>query len=156
METRTKSKLRRALWVLVPVLAVGAFAVPRALAFGHHHAAPKSAPELAEHMEHGIDHLLDKVDATDEQREQANAIAERRAPQLFAVLDQGRQVRAQLKQVMLADTLDKTRLEQVRAQVDALTKQAADIGLDSAFELAQVLTPAQRKQVADRLSHFER
>lgn len=155
METR-QSKLRRTLWIVVPVLAVGALALPRALAWGHHHAAPQTQAELAEHLEHGLEHLLDKVDATDEQREEASAIAERRAPQLFAVMAEGRAVRAKLKQVMLADKLDKAQLEQARTQITALTKQASDIGLDSAFELAEVLTPAQRKQVADRLSRFER
>lgn len=154
METR-RSRLRRTLWIVVPVVAVAALALP-ALAWGHHHAPPKTQAELAEHLEHGLDHLLDRVDATDAQREAASEIAERRAPQLFAVMTEAHAMRAKLKQVMLADKLDKAQLEQTRGQITALAKRASDIGLDSAFELAEVLTPAQRKLVADRLSRFER
>ncbi|MDB4987778.1 MAG: hypothetical protein JWN04_2956 [Myxococcaceae bacterium] len=156
METRTKWQVRRALWIVLPALAVGAVALPRALAWGHHHHHAGSAAELAEHMESGLDHLLDQVDATDPQRAQANAIAARRAPELFAVITQGREVRQQLKQVLLAEQLDKTKLAGVQAQIDALARQASAIGLDTVFEVSEVLTPAQRKQVADRLARFER
>lgn len=157
MEIRNTSTLRRALWIVVPALLVAGFALPRALAWGHHHHGKASTPaELADHLELGLDHLLDRVDATDAQREQASAIASRRAPALFAVLTEGRAVRAQLKQVLLAPQLDKAKLEQARSQLDALASKASSIGLDSVYELAAVLTPAQRKQVADRLARFER
>jgi Spy/CpxP family protein refolding chaperone len=156
LETTTNTRWKRALWIIVlPVLAVGAFSLPRALAW-HHHKPAATSEELAEHLEDGLDHLLDKVDATDQQRAQANAIAARRAPELFSVMTEGRAVREQLRQVLLADQLDKAKLEQAQVQVDALTQKASAIGLSAVFELSQVLTPAQRKQVADRLAGFER
>ena len=155
MKTATKSSLRRALWVIVPALLVGAFALPRALAWGHHHPRASSPAELAEHLEDGLDHLLDRVDATDAQRELASAIAERRAPELFAVITQGRAVRQQLKQALLAEQLDPQKLATARAQLNELATRASTIGLDSVYELAQVLTPAQRKQVADKLARFD-
>ncbi|MDB4976987.1 MAG: hypothetical protein JWN48_5328 [Myxococcaceae bacterium] len=156
METRTKYRVQRALWIALPALAVAAFALPRALAWGHHHQAATSPAELAEHLEFGLDHLLDKVDASDAQRDQANAIAERRAPELFAVVEQARQVRGKLKQVLLADKLDRTELADAQVQLNALAAQASQIGLSTVFEVSEVLTPAQRKQVADRMARFER
>jgi protein CpxP len=152
---RTRSRLRRALWILVPALALGALAIPRALAWTHDHHHAKTPAELNEHLERGLDHLLDRVDATDAQREQASAIASRRAPELFALLSEGRALRQKLKQVLLADKLDKAQLDTLRGQLDTLANRATDIGLSGVYELADVLTPAQRKELAERLSRFE-
>jgi protein CpxP len=156
MESVTKSRIRRALWVIVPALVVGALALPRALAWGHHHPHASSPAELADHLEDGLDHLLDRVDATDQQRARASAIAERRAPELFAVMTEGRAVRQELKLALLAEQLDHAKLDAARARLNELATKASTIGLDSVYELAQVLTPAQRKQVADKLSRFDR
>jgi Spy/CpxP family protein refolding chaperone len=155
MESVTKLRIRRALWVIVPALLVGALALPRALAWGHHHPRASSPEELADHLEDGLDHLLDRVDATDDQRTKANAIAERRAPALFAVITEGRAVRQELKQALLAEQLDPTKLAAARTRLNELATKASTIGLDSVFELSQLLTPEQRKQVADKLSRFD-
>lgn len=155
MESVMKSRVRRALWVVVPALLVGALALPRALAWGHHHPRASSPAELADHLEDGLDHLLDRVDATDEQRAQASAIAERRAPELFAVITEGRAVRKELKQALLAEQLDPNKLAAARTRLNELASKASTIGLDSVFELSSVLTPAQRKQVADKLARFD-
>ena len=155
METRNKLRLRRALWIVVPVLAVGLVALPRAMAWGRHHARAQNAQELNDHLDHGLDHLLDKVDATDAQREQASAITARHAPELFAIMSEGRATRQELKQVLLADTIDKGRLDAAHQKLDALAKRATDVGLASVAELSELLTPAQRKQIADRLARFD-
>jgi protein CpxP len=145
--------IRRALYIVVPALLVGALALPRAFAWHHHHV--ESSVELGEHLEDGLDYLLHKVDATDAQHQQANAIAHRRAPELYAVVSEGREVRKQLKQALLAEQVDAAKVQAVRARLDALTKQASDIGLTSLTEVAQLLTPAQRKQLSERLARFE-
>lgn len=157
MQTGTRSRWKRALWIVVPTLALGLAVLPRALAWGgHRHARASSPEELAEHMEHGLEHLLDKLDASDAQREQASALAARRAPALYAIMSEGRAVRQQLKQVLLAEQLDQARLDALRKQLDGLADRATDIGLGGMFELATVLTPAQRKELADHLARFER
>lgn len=155
MEIRTKTRLRRALWVVLPVLAVGLVALPRAMAWGRHHHRPQNAQELNDHLDHGLEHLLDKIDATDAQRERASAITAQRAPELFAIMSEGRATRQELKQVLLADTLDRARLEAAHQKLNALAARATDVGLSSVAELSEVLTPAQRKQIADRLARFD-
>lgn len=152
----TRSKLRRALWVLIPALALGALAIPRALAWGfHHHHHAENAEELGEHLTHGLDRLLDRVEATDAQKTRASAIAERRAPELFALMEEGRALRKQLKQALLAEQLDKALLDKTRLDLDALADKLSDVGLSTMAELAEVLTPAQRKRIADKLAKFE-
>ncbi len=153
----TGKNLRRALWIAVPVLAVIALALPRALAWGrHHHARPSSPAELTERLEGGIDHVLDELDASDAQRQQANAIAARRAPELFALMSQGHALRQKLRQILLADQVDQTALAETRGELDALLERVTEVGLGGVSEFAQVLTPDQRQKLAERLARFER
>src|SRR5689334_21405707 len=115
-------KFRRALYVIVPALLVGALALP-AMAWHHHHHV-ESSVELGEHLEEGLDFVLHKVDASDAQHKQATAIAQKRAPELYAVISEGREVRKQLKQALLAEQVDPAAVQAVRTRLDALTKQA--------------------------------
>lgn len=156
MQNPTKRTLRRAAYVLVPVLLVGAFALPRALAWGRHHGAPNSASELSERMRDKVDFVLDELDATDAQRARADALASERATRMFAMMSEGRALRQQLKQALLADQLDRARVEAARGQLDALVLRFTREGLDGFYALAEILTPEQRKQVADRLARFDR
>lgn len=147
--------IKRVLLIAVPI-AVAAFALPRALAWGHHHMRPSSAAELSERLADKVEHVLDELDATDQQRARADALVQERAPQLFSLMSEGRELRIELKQVMLAEQLDRARLDAVRAKIDAVAQKAADTGLDAVFQLAEVLTPAQRKQLAEHLARFDR
>lgn len=158
-----RSRLRRYfLFGGLPALAaLGLFFAPRAHAFGpfhgrHGHRPPASAAEVREHMLRRVDHLLDKVDASDEQRDKVEAIVERTAPRLFEIFEGGRKVRKELKQALLAATVDKARVAKVQQDIDALANQASELGLGALTEIAEVLTPAQRKSVADELARFHR
>ncbi len=146
-------KIRRALWVVVPALLVGALAMP-AFAWHHHHHVESSA-ELGEHLGDGLDYLLRKVDATDAQKAQASAIVQKRSPELYAVISEAREVRKQLKTALLAAQVDQAQVQAVHTRLDALTKQAGDIGLATLTEVAQILTPEQRAKVSERLDRFE-
>lgn len=150
-----RPRIRRAIYFVVPALLVGALALPRALAWHHQHHQLESSVELSEHLGDGLDYLLHKVNATDAQHAQANAIVQKRAPQLYAVISQARDLRMQLKQALLAEQVDTAKVQAVHTQLDALTKQASDIGLASLTEVAQILTPDQRKQISDRIARFE-
>jgi Spy/CpxP family protein refolding chaperone len=147
-------QVRRALWIALPALLVGAVALPRAMAWHHHHSVASSV-ELQEHLQDGLDHILDRVDASDAQHEQADAIAVKHAPELYGLISQGRDLRKQLKLALLAEQVDPAKVAAARSQLEALTKQASDIGLTTLTEVAQVLTPAQRKEIAQHLERFE-
>lgn len=152
MELRTKWMLR-ALLVVLP-LTLAAVAIPRALAWGRHHHA-HSPEELTKHMERGLEHLLDDLDATDAQRAQASRIAERRAPALFSLMGEGRELRQRAKAVLLAEQLDDKALASLRSQFDAIYARAADQAFAGLTDLSGVLSPEQRRELADRLARFE-
>jgi periplasmic protein CpxP/Spy len=154
MELRTKWLLR-ALIIVLP-LSIAALMIPRALAWGRHHARPSSPEELTKHMERGLEHLLDDLDASDAQRAQATRIAEQRAPALFSLMGEGRALRQHAKAVLLADSLDQQALTSLRSEFDAIYARAADQAFAGLGDLAAVLTPAQRRELAERLARHDR
>ncbi len=154
-------KFRRTLlWRGLPVLtAFGVFMAPRAYAFGpfgHHgmHDMARSPSEVREHLGRRMEWALDRLDATDSQRDQIDAILDRAAPQFYALMEQGREVRASMKEALLADKVDRAGLERAQQELDALADRATDLGVSTLTDVAEVLTPAQRKKVAEHLASF--
>jgi len=153
-------KTRRWLWLLVvpAVLGAGLFGFSRAYAspfFGHgHHRAPSSVAEVEEHFDHKIEFLLDAVKATDAQRAQADVLSKRLAPQAFAIMEEGRTLRGELKTALLADKLDKAAISEIEGKLSVLADKLVDTGMDGLVSVADLLTPAQRRQVADKLARM--
>jgi protein CpxP len=152
-------KFRRALlWGGLPVItAFGVFMAPRAYAFGpfgHHHGheMARSPNEVREHLGRRVEFVLDRLDATDAQREKIDAILDAAAPQFYALMEQGREVRASMKEALLAEKVDRAGIERAQGELDALADRATDLGVGTLADVAEVLTPAQRKQVADHLA----
>lgn len=149
-------RIVRVLGVMVPALLVGAIALPRALAWGHHrYGPPSSAGELSERMRDKLEYVLDEVDASDAQRARADALAQERGARVFTLMSEGRGLRQQLKQALLADQLDRARVDALRGQLDGLVQRVTAEGLDGFYALAEILTPAQRTKVADKLARFD-
>jgi protein CpxP len=158
-----KSKWRRALlFGGIPALAaVGLFFSTRAYAGGWHgcrggHHMAQSPEDVRDHMSRKVDWIMDELDATDAQRTQVEGIVAKRSTELYELMKQGRAVRGALKDALLADQLDRARVEKARADLDALADRASDLGVDTLLSVAEVLTPAQRKQVAEHLASMHR
>jgi Spy/CpxP family protein refolding chaperone len=154
-------KSRGWLWLLVPAaLGAGLFGFARASASGpfchglRGHAPAASALEVEEHLDDKLEHLLDAVDATDAQRRQIAAHVKKVSPEIFALMGEGRALRMELKTALLTDKLDHARIDELRGRIDVLTDKLLDMGMDGLVSVSDVLTPAQRKQVADKLARL--
>jgi Spy/CpxP family protein refolding chaperone len=155
-----KTSRRWLYWALPAVLAVGLITFGRAYASGpfcrgfHGHHGASSSAEVAEHLEHKVEYVLDAVDANDAQRKQADALVQKLAPEMFKLMGDGHALRAELKSALLAEKLDKARIEVLRTRLDTLADRLVDTGMDGVVSLAEILTPAQRQKVADRLARM--
>lgn len=155
-----KTSRRWLYWAVPAALALGLFSFGRAYASGpfcrgfHGHRGPTSSAEVAEHMEDKVEHVLDAVDATDAQRKQADALVQKVAPEMFSLMSDGRTLRSELKTALLAQKLDKAQIDALRTRLDALGDRLVDTGMDTVVALSEILTPAQRQKVADRLAHM--
>jgi Spy/CpxP family protein refolding chaperone len=134
--------------------AVAGAAVVSANTRSWHHA--DSPEEMAEHIEDRVDHILKKVDATPEQKEQIAAIVSAAATDVHAMRDQHKQAHQQLKEMLSASTIDRSQLETMRMQHLALADEASKRLATAFADAADVLTPEQRLALADKLEKHRR
>jgi Spy/CpxP family protein refolding chaperone len=103
-----------------------------------------------------VDDALDDVDATQAQRERVQAMTKETLTSAKPVVEQALATRSALVSEWKAERPDSARVHQlIDAQLDSL-RSAVHRLADQALELHQVLTPAQRERVTERLERFER
>jgi Spy/CpxP family protein refolding chaperone len=107
-------------------------------------------------MEWAIDRALWSVDATAEQRKKITAIAERAADDIYALREQHLAGRQQIRQALAAATVDRAKIEALRAEQMKLADTASQRITAALVEAAEVLTPEQRADLARRIERRQR
>ena len=100
----------------------------------------------------GIEHMLDSVNATADQRAQIKQIAERARADMKAQHEAGRALREQSMKLFTQPTVDANAAEALRQQMLQQHDQASRRMMQAMIEASRVLTPEQRKQMADRMA----
>jgi periplasmic protein CpxP/Spy len=98
----------------------------------------------------GLERMLDTVNASAEQRTQIKAIAERTMADMKAQRDAGKGLRTQMATLFTQPTVDANAVEALRAQMLQQHDQSSRRMTQALLEVSRVLTPEQRKQLADR------
>ena len=115
--------------------------------FGHHGSMS------GERIEKMVKHFAVEIEATPEQQEKLAAIARQAAKDLEPLRGQHHEARKQALELLSRDTVDRAALEKLRAgklaQADAASRRVTQALADA----AEVLTPEQRRKVAE---HVER
>ncbi|MCW5624355.1 MAG: Spy/CpxP family protein refolding chaperone [Burkholderiales bacterium] len=119
----------------------------------HHHRGPD--PEaMRERMEFATDWMLSKVKATDSQKLQVRGILTATFDDLRGLAETHRHNRHALFQVLSADTVDRAQLEALRQSELALADRASRRITQALADTADVLTPEQRRELAERFRRF--
>ena len=150
--------LRRA---VVGTLVVGAVAGlgARALAHGgwggwHRggfmHAALDPA-EREERLDRMLKHLYVEIDATEAQRQQLAPVVKAAARDLIPLHGQLHDARRQAIALLSQPTIDRGALETLRAEQLRLIEQASQRLTAALADVADILTPEQRRALAERL-----
>lgn len=109
---------------------------------------PAKADERIERM---VKHFADRVEATPEQRSKLTDIAKAAARDLRPLREKARDARKRGMALLAAPTIDRAAIERLRAEqiqaADAVSKRMSQAFADA----AEVLTPDQRKKVAERM-----
>lgn len=121
--------------------------------FGHHDA-PKSAEELRGHLGKGAGFLLDRVDATDAQEAEVGAVLDRVAPELWALKDDKDALHQDFRAALTAPEVNGEEVEGLRKEALVLADDASRIVLGGVVEVARILTPEQRSEVAEAAAKF--
>jgi periplasmic protein CpxP/Spy len=97
------------------------------------------------------DHIADRIEATTEQREKLVAVAKTAAKDIVPLRQKMQDARKQVIEAFTQPTVDRARIEQLRmeqvANIEAISKRMTQTAADA----AEVLTPDQRKKLADAM-----
>ena len=105
--------------------------------------------KLERFVEWKIDDMLDEVDATDEQRGQVRAITTAALADMEEFRDFKREIRQDLIAAFSKETVDRTELELLRQRKMETADRASQRLLTALADAAEVLTPAQRTELAE-------
>jgi len=119
-----------------------------------HHGGMHGGPAMMGMPMHGrmLDRMLDRVNASTEQRAQIKQITERAAVERKAQFESHRALREQGMKLFTQPVVDATAAEALRQQMLAQHDQASKRMMQTMLEVSRVLTPEQRKTLADRMA----
>lgn len=100
-----------------------------------------------------LKHFYIEVDATEAQKQRLDPIAKQAAKDLLPMRENLHAARREALQLLTQDRVDPAALEALRARHIGLADEASRRLTRALAEAAEVLTPAQRKELA---AHFER
>ncbi len=111
---------------------------------------------MREHMKDSADWLLHRVDATDQQKDEVQAVLDRAVNDLLEIPAAHRALHAALVSELTATRVDREALERLRReqieQVDAVSRRI----VEAIGEVADTLTQEQRLELADMSAGFRR
>jgi protein CpxP len=106
------------------------------------------------HLDRMLKHLYVEVDATDAQKQQLGPIVKAAARDLLPMRDRMRDARLQAVALLSQPSVDRAALEALRANQLQLAEQASKRFTQALADVADVLTPEQRKQLAERMGRW--
>jgi protein CpxP len=148
--------LLRRLAPLALVLAVALGGAATVLAHGsagmeawHHGAA---AGDMGSHVEQMLQHVYSEIDVSDAQKAQIDPLVQQAKADLAPLHGEMRDTHAQLLAIFGADTIDRAAIEDIRIEHIRAMDQASQRITQLVEDIADVLTPAQRKAFAERIA----
>ncbi|MGH8687560.1 MAG: Spy/CpxP family protein refolding chaperone [Burkholderiales bacterium] len=126
------------------------------VAFGALARAPGGTADPAhaeERLEHMLKHLYVDVDATPEQQQKIDPIAKQAAKDLRPLREKEWKARRETMKLFSADKIDRGAIERLRAEQTAAHDAASKRFTRALTDVAEVLTPDQRRKLAARFEH---
>jgi Spy/CpxP family protein refolding chaperone len=115
-------------------------------------AGPLDPGGVEEHLERMLKHLYVEIDATDAQKQQLDPIVKQAASDLRPLRERVRGARRRGAELFSADTIDRGAIERARVEQIGAADAASKRFTQALTDVAEVLTPEQRKKLAARLA----
>ncbi len=119
-------------------------------------AGPLDPAQVDEHLDRMLKHLYVEIDATDEQKQNLGPIVKQAAKDLLPLRERVREARGKALELLTQDSVNRTAIEALRAEHLQLAEQASRRIAQALADVAEVLTPAQRKELASRIERHRR
>lgn len=138
------------------VAGVGALARGEAMSGWHHGMmdGTHSTAEVSAHVDHMLKHFYVEVDATDAQKAQIGPLVKQAVNDLIPLHSQLQSAHSRAMQALEQPTIDRASLEAARAEHLQLADDASKRIVQLIGDVGDVLTPGQRKALAEQLEHL--
>jgi protein CpxP len=151
------SRKRAALFALIAgvaaVAGVGAVAHDAGMPIMLHHGA-MTAEDITAHVDMFLQHIYIETAATDAQKAQIEPLVRQALDDLLPMHDHARDFHQQALQALSGDRVDRVALETLRAQHLQAADAASRRITQALADIADVLTPAQRKALAAHVAQM--
>src|SRR6266581_7377162 len=117
-------------------------------------AGPLDPARVDEHLERMLKHLYVEIDATDEQKQRLAPIVKQAAKDLLPLREKMRDARKRAVELLTQDNIDRGAIETLRTEHIQFAEQASRRVAQALADAAEVLTPAQRKELAGRVNRW--
>ena len=114
----------------------------------------ESQADVAAHVDHVLKHLYVEIDATDAQKAKIGPLVQQAASDLLPMHKQFQAAHAQVVQGLTQPTIDRAALETAREAHLQLADQASKRIVQLLGDVGDVLTPAQRNELATHLEQL--
>ena len=122
---------------------------------GHHQPLHEmTEAEIEARVERMVKHVSIEIDATPAQEEKIAALVTAIATDLKPIHGELRAAGEEIRDLLLADSVDRIALEKVRADTVAEADRISKDLINAAADVAEVLTPTQRKLLGERIDEF--
>lgn len=121
-----------------------------AFAHGRRHGGGAMSEERLDRM---LKHLYVEIDATDVQKQQLDPIVKQAAGDLRPLRAKVQDARRRGAELLSAETIDRGAIERLRVEQIGAADAASRRFTQALTDVAEVLTPAQRKKLAARFAH---
>ena len=113
---------------------------------------PLSPAQIDDRIDRMSKHLAIELDATSDQQVKVANIAKAAVADLRPLREKAHAARAQAITLLTAPTIDRSAIERLRAEQIGLAETASKRIAQALADVAEVLSPEQRRKVADRMS----
>ncbi|MEO5558430.1 MAG: Spy/CpxP family protein refolding chaperone [Dokdonella sp.] len=121
-------------------------------AAGWHHPAAMSATNVDTHVDDMLRHIFAEIDVTDAQKAQIEPLVKQAVADCRPLHEQFHAAHADVLALLGADTVDRAAIENLRADNLRLADQASKRITQLLADIAEVMTPAQRKALVARIA----
>ena len=119
---------------------------------GWHHGSATTAQAMSAHADKFLQHVYIEIDATPAQQAQLDPIVKQAVTDLMPLHNQVHDFHTQALALLSADRVDRAAIETMRAEHLRAADQASRRIAQLLGDVADVLTPAQRKALAARIA----
>jgi Spy/CpxP family protein refolding chaperone len=119
---------------------------------GMHHGGPMSAADVDNHVDRMLQHIYAEIDVTDAQKAQIEPLVKQAVAECAPLHERFHAAHADILALLGADRIDRNAIETLRSENMRLADDATKRITQLIGDVADVLTPAQRKAFVARIA----